>query len=245
MCSAISSRCLCRHCTTNDVKRDWNCNASVATSISSEIHIQRLQIVLLLRFNSNFLTSSHPFSHASSLFPFSILGSECDHYFFLFSPLPSPSIFFPSFYFGKRVRLLLFFLLSPPFALYIFPVLLFWEESTTIALFSTLSVPSPSILFPPFYFGKRVRLFLFSLLSPPFALYIIPVVLFWEESATIAFFPSALPSLSIFFPSFYFGKRVQPLLFSLFSSPFGLSMFHVLCLLWCEFQAFSYHPTDQ
>ena len=162
MCSAISSRCLCRHCTTNDVKRDWNCNAIVATSISSEIHIQRLQIVLLLRFNSNFLTSSHPFSHASSLFPFSILGSECDHYFFLFSPLPSPSIFFPSFYFGKRVRPLLFFFYSP--------------------------LPSPSIFFPSFYFGKRVQPLLFSLFSSPFPLYIFSVFLFWEKSATITFF---------------------------------------------------------
>ena len=162
MCSAISSRCLCRHCTTNNVKRDWNCNAIVATSISSEIHIQRLQIVLLLRFNSNFLTSSHPFSHASSLFPFSILGSECDHYFFLFSPLPSPSIFFPSFYFGKRVRpLLFFFLLSPPFALYIFPVILFWEKSATITFFSFL------LSLPSLYFS---------------------VFLFWEKSATITFF---------------------------------------------------------
>ena len=179
MCSAISSRCLCRHCTTNDVKRDWNCNAIVATSISSEIHIQRLQIVLLLRFNSNFLTSSHPFSHASSLFPFSILGSECDHYFFLFSPLPSPSIFFPSFYFGKRVRPLLFFFYSP--------------------------LPSPSIFFPSFYFGKRVQPLLFSLFSSPFPLYIFSVFLFWEKSATITFFLfSPLHSASLCFTSFVF-----------------------------------------
>ena len=137
-------------------------------------------------------------------------------------------------------RLILFHMRVPFFH---FPS---WEASATI-IFSCFL---PSLR--PLYFSRRFILareydhcFFFSTLPSLRPLYFSRHFILGKECNHCFFLFSPLPSLSIFFPSFYFGKRVQPLLFSLFSSPFGLSMFHVLCLLWCEFQAFSYHPTDQ
>ena len=60
-------------------------------------------------------------------------------------------------------------------------------------------LPSPSIFSRHFILGRECDHCFIFYSKPPFALYIISAVLFWEESAPISFF-STLPSL----PSLYF-----------------------------------------
>ena len=68
---------------------------------------------------------------------------------------------------------------------------------------------------PIFHLEKRVQPLFFSPFSSPFALYIFPDVLFWEKSATIAFF-SKLPSLCPLYFSrrFILGKECDHCFFS-------------------------------
>ena len=120
------------------------------------------------------------------------------------------------------MRPLFFPVFSPPFALYIFPVVLFWEESATIAFFFYSPLPSPSIFFPLFYFGRRVRPLLFSLLCPPSPSIFFPSFYLGKGVRPLLFSLLSLPSPSILFPSFYFGKRVRPLLFFYSALPFPL-----------------------
>ena len=84
-------------------------------------------------------------------------------------------------------------------------ILIFWHR---LILFH-MRVP-----FSIFHLGKRVRPLFFPVFSPPFALYIFPVVLFWQESTTIAFFFLLSPPFALYiFPVILFWEKSATITF--------------------------------
>ena len=88
-----------------------------------------------------------------------------------------------------------------------------------------------------------MRPLFFPVFSPPFALYIFPVVLFWEESATIAFF-STLPSLRPLYFSrpFILGREYDHCFIFYSKRPFALYIISAV-LFWEESATISFFST--